>query len=148
MAFLDWINRNKQQPVAEKPQAPRAENAKQPHTPEAALQKAAQEPNNTPSPAVETRLDAIRARLERATQHHDPDGDGPPNRPAGDAPKRAAMPQNLTGQDRTAPVAQANEAIAEQRLARAMRYVDASTRPKVPKAPDVRWPRPPASWER
>jgi hypothetical protein len=148
MAFLDWINRNRQQAVAEKAQQPKAENAKQWHAPEATLEKGAQEPNNTPPPAVETRLDVIRAKLGRATQHHDPNGDGPPNRPAGGAADREAMRQNLTGLDRTAPAAQANEANAEQRLARALRYVDASTRPKVPKAPDVRWPRPPASWER
>ena len=36
----------------------------------------------------------------------------------------------------------------ERKLARATRFMDASTRPKLAKAPETRWPRHAASWER
>jgi hypothetical protein len=146
MAFLDWIDRNKQQPVANKSQEPRAEHAKQWHTPEAALDKANQEPINTLPAAVKTRLDATKTTLDRATWHHDPDGDGAPNRPAGGAANREAMQQNMAGWDRTAPAAQVNEANAEQRFCGpAIRGREQSA--ESTKAPTYAGSAP-ASWER
>jgi hypothetical protein len=46
------------------------------------------------------------------------------------------------------PEAQAKMDAAEQRLARATRFVDTTARPMPAKAPAVKWPRLPASWER
>ena len=105
MGFLEWIknsNASQQQPVANKPQQPKPETAKQMYTREAALDAAKRKPLSELPPAVQSRLDGIKETLRRATQHHEPNGDSP-SAPAGGLTNREAMRQNMTGQDRTAP---------------------------------------------
>ena len=47
-----------------------------------------------------------------------------------------------------APETQARADSHEQKMARAMRYMDASTRPKLPARSEIHAPRNPPSWER
>jgi hypothetical protein len=70
MAFLDFIkNRNQQQPVAEKSQEQKPENAKQMYTREAAEQKAAEKPI---TPEVKAQADKAMGTMREFQQQGSP----------------------------------------------------------------------------
>ena len=103
MGFLDFIKRrnaSEQQAVAEKPQSPKLETAREMYAREAAHEKA--KPIEQMSTDQTAKVDAIKATLERATRHQGA-GDGPSPALAGGTTSPQPMRQNMTGQDRAAP---------------------------------------------
>jgi hypothetical protein len=104
MALLDFIrNRNTspQQAVANKPQEQKPETAKEMYARQAAQEKASQKTIADMPPAQRARMDAIKAELQKASQHIDGQAKAQPKMDTGGS--REALRQNMTGQDKTAP---------------------------------------------
>ena len=104
MALLDFMkNRNnQQQDVAQKPQEQTPVTAKQLYTRQDAQERASQKPVDQLPPAQQQKLDEVKARLEKATQHVG--NDTPPSPPnAGGSASPQALRQNMSGQDKAAP---------------------------------------------
>ena len=122
MSFLDFLkNRNAppQPPVSKTSQEQKPQSAQEMYTQQAATETAP--PTGQLLPAEQTKADRIMATLEKATRHRN-----------GQTPVEA----------------QASASPDDAKLSRAMRFVDTTARPKPETPPEVRWPRPPASWER
>jgi hypothetical protein len=122
MAFLDFLkNRNafSEQPLAKTPREQQAGQTIGTRDGHRAQEFAT--PTEPISAAEQTRADRIMATLEKATRHHN-----------------AQTPME----------APANIDAASEKLARAMRFVDTTARPKPQQPLEFKWPRPPASWER
>jgi hypothetical protein len=146
MALLDFMkNRNaaKQQTVADKAQEQKPENAKAMYARDAEHEKANLKPIDRMPPAQQAKVDAIKERLEKATQHIGQSANTPSPADAGSSPQ--ASRQNMTGQDRTAPALSPTNAHAGQ---------PETDREKSPspqhekKAEHKTLPRPQPSWER
>jgi hypothetical protein len=149
MAFLDFLKDRavRQQPDADKSQTPKPEMAKQMYTREAAQERANQKPL-TLEPRQQTELDAVRARLEKATQHLGPDSTPPPSPiPADSSGSRESMRQNMTAQDKEAPALSPTSGQAgKTAIDKAPENSPEPAKPAPTKPPTL--PRRPPSWER
>lgn len=149
MPFLDFIhNRNasQQQSVAQTSQSQAPENAKQMYARQAAEEKANEKPIDRLPADQRVQVEAIKAKLEKATQHITKDAGSVA--PASSDGSREAMRQNMTGQDKTAPAlsptsAQAGKTAGEKSPANE----PAKTQDKPTQRPQT-MPRPRPSWER
>jgi hypothetical protein len=152
MGFLSWIqnaNAKRQRPVAEKPLTP--ENARQLYAREAAQEKSNRKPIDTMPPDQQTKVDKIKATLERATQHIDRNALTPSPAPADTTGGREAARQNMSGQEKTAPAlsptsSQAGKT-AQEKSPVLSKIPPAKTPDKAQSRPGT-VPRPRPSWER
>jgi len=106
MGFLGWIksrNAAQQQPAANKPQEQKPETAKQMYSRVARQDKTAQKPLDQMPPDQQAKVEAIKEKLEKATQHIDKNAQAPAPAPADATGSCGAMRQNMRGQDKTAP---------------------------------------------
>ena len=140
MRLLNWIKNRGQQPVAEKPQT--RETAKEMYSRQAAQEKAT--PMDRMPPDQQAKVEAIKASLEKATQHIDKSAHAPSSAPADGTGGREAARQNMTGHDKAAPAlsptsAQAAKPPSEKLPGKA---------PDKPQERPQTVPRPRPSWER
>ena len=103
MGFLGWITKRsagQQQSVAEKPQRP--ERAKEMYNRQEGLERANRTPLDRMPADQLAKVDAIKAKLEKATQHID-SNTLTPSPAANKDDSREAARQNMTGQEKHAP---------------------------------------------
>ena len=153
MALLDFIkNRsNAQQTVANKPQAPKLETAKEMYSRQAAQQTANNRPLEQMPPDQREKVDAIKERLEKATQHIDKSAQLPTAAPTDSMDNREALRQNQTGQDKTAPALSPTDHQTGRAVEANAHAPSNETPAKTPEKPIARaqtLPRPRPSWER
>jgi hypothetical protein len=98
MALLDWM-KERSAPRQDAAQGP--ETAKEMYSRQAAEQPANKALEQMP-PDQKAKVDAIKERLEKATQHIDKNAHSPSTAPTDSIGNREAMRQNMTGQDKTA----------------------------------------------
>jgi len=103
MPFLDFIwNRNKQQPVAQTSQKPKPETAKQMYTREDAVDRTSRRSIESLPEATKARAREVGALINKATQHmHHQRAQS--EQPADAMDNKAAMRQNMTGQEQHSP---------------------------------------------
>ena len=144
MAFLDFIKYGNatQQTAANQSQKP--ETAKEMYTRQAAQEKPALKPLDQLPADQRAQVDAIKARLEKATQHIDKGAQAPAPADAGGS--REAVRQNMTGQDKTAPALSPTSAQAGQPATEKSPQAK-EPQEKAPARPQT-LPRPRPSWER
>jgi hypothetical protein len=141
MGFLSWIKRpgaGRQQPVVE---TKKPETAKQMYTRENAQERANRTPMDRMSEEQRAKVDAIKERLQKATQHIDRNGATPS--PESSSGGREATRQNMTAQEKAAPAlsptsVQAGKTPLEKPV----------KAPEKPKERPQTVPRPRPSWER
>ncbi|HTR34979.1 MAG TPA: hypothetical protein VMH80_03705 [Bryobacteraceae bacterium] len=151
MAFLVFLKKRQQQTAQPKPQQPKPETAKQMYTREAA-QQPRQNALESLSGAERGRLDEIKARIEKATQHA---GHDSPAREASvaDTPvTQQPMRQNMTAQDKSTPAMSPTSAQAGMTSVESGASVRPTATPKVQQKtsqkPQQTIARPRPSWER
>jgi hypothetical protein len=157
MALLDFMKRDQapaQQPVAKTQQEQTQETSAPQTARQMYAQKAAQEktpPLNQMPQDQQARLEAIKATLQKATQHIDKNAAAPSPAPADGTDSREAMRQKMTGQDKAAPALSPTSAEAGQRAAE-LNSPSNVTPMKTPEKQVTRAPqtvpRRPPSWER
>jgi hypothetical protein len=105
MAFLDFIkNREGQRPAAEQQsQQQKPENAKEWHTRKDAQDKAALKPLDSIPADKQVRVDAVRAELQKSTQHQEKAAPTPAPAPADATASPQPMQQKMMSQDKPAP---------------------------------------------
>ena len=139
MSFVDFI-RNRaanQQAAAKDAQQPKPDTAKQ-------VEEKAKPLDRMP-PEQQAKVEEIKARLQKATQHIDKSPAAPAPAPADGADSREAMRQKMTGQEKAAPALSPTSAQAGQPASET--HSPSPTRQTVTKAPPT-VPRRPPSWER
>lgn len=150
MAFLDFLKKRQQQTAAPKPQ--QAETAKQMHTREAGQQTKQNSLDQMPQ-EQRAKIDEIKARMERATQHSELQSVSRQASQA-DAPvTQEAMRQNVTAQDKTAPALSPTSAQTGKTSLESGASLRPSPTPKVQhktirQKPQQTIARRPPSWER
>jgi len=99
MALLDFIKNRKagqQQTVANKSPEQKPQTAKEMYTRQAAQEKATQRPaRGDMPPDQQAKVETIKARLEKATQHADKSAQSPSPTPANGTDSREAMRQKM-----------------------------------------------------
>ena len=154
MAFLDFIqNRNAaaQQPAANKPQPQTPETAKEMYSQQAAQETANRKPLEQMPPDQRAKVDAIKERLEKATQHIDKNAHSPAPASADSMGNREALRQNMTGQDKAAPALSPTDHQAGQTVqgnAPAPSNQSPSQTAEKSTSRSQTFPRPRPSWER
>ena len=153
MALLDFIqNRNasQQRSVADKPQTPKPQTAKEMYSRQAAQQPANQKPMEQMPADQKAKVDAIKERLEKATQHIDKTAQSPAA-PTDSMGNREALRQNMTGQGKTAPALSPTDARAGRAVEGNAPEQSSKSPAKTPEKSASRpqtLPRPRPSWER
>lgn len=149
MGLLDWItkrNTGRQQSVAETPQRP--ERAKEMYTREAAQEKTNLKPLDRMPADQLAKVDAIKAKLEKATQHIDANALTPSPAANGNDSLEAAR-QNMTGQGKHAPALSPTNAHAGKAAHETLPAPSQESPSKAPDKPRPQTvPRPQPSWER
>jgi hypothetical protein len=100
-------------------------------------------------PDQQAKVETIKARFEKATQHADKSAQSPSPMPADDTGSREALRQNMTGQDKPVPAlsptsAQAGQPATEKNTPAPSNETQEKQSGSVP--PTL--PRPRPSWER
>jgi hypothetical protein len=154
MAFLDFMqNRNAaaQQPAAHKPQPQKPETAREMYSRQAAQQTANQKSLEQMPPDQRAKVDAIKERLENATQHIDKSAHSPAAAPTDSMDNREALRQNQTGQDKTAPALSPTDARTGRTAEGSAPVTPKESPSQTPEKSAARsqtLPRPRPSWER
>ena len=153
MAFLDWVkSKSQQQSIVSKSQETKPETAKEMYTREAAQEKANLKPLDQMPADQRAKVEAIKATLEKATQHIDKSAQAPSPAAADGTGNREAVRQNMTGQDRTAPALSPTSAEAgrtgQSNAPTASHEPPANTQDKAAGRTQQTVPRPRPSWER
>jgi hypothetical protein len=145
VAFLDFLkNRTQtQQPVAQKPQEQKPESAKEMYTRQSGQERAARNPIDRMPAEQREKVDAIKATLEKATQHRDGAVQMPAAEPEAMGNREAAR-QNMTGQDKAAPALSPTSGQAGTPATEKESPANAPEKPARPQS----LPRPKPSWER
>jgi hypothetical protein len=150
MALLKFLKERQQQVNQDKPAQP--ETAKQMYARQEA-QRSAQSPMDKMPAEQRAKVDEIKARIERATQHTGQEVSTRQTSP-GDTPvTQEAMRQNMTGQDKTAPaMSPTSELAGKTSLERGDAVRPSPTPPRPPQKmtpkPQQTIARRPPSWER
>jgi hypothetical protein len=156
MAFLDFIQNRKasqQRPAAANtPQTPKPETAKEMYSRQAARETVNPKALEQLSPDQRAKVDAIKERLEKATQHIDKNAQSPASAPSDSMGNREALRQSMTGQDKTAPALSPTSAETGRTAVGNAPAPSNETPAKTPAKPAERAPqtvpRPRPSWER
>jgi hypothetical protein len=154
MAFFDFIqNRNasKQQSVANRPKTQTPETAKEMYSCQGAQQTANQKSLEQMPPDQRAKVNAIKERLEKATQHINKDAYARTAAPIDSMGNREAMRQNMTGQDNAAPALSPTDHRAAQTVQGNAPAQSNDWPAKAPEKSTARaqtLPRPRPSWER
>jgi hypothetical protein len=152
MGFLSWVKRSdsgRQQSLPETTKKP--ETAKEMYTRADARDQANRTPMDRMPAEQQLKVDAIKAKLEKATQHIDPNAQTPSPATGDGNGSREAMRQNMTGQEKAAAAlsptsAQAGKTPNENAPAPSTEP-PAKTQDKAVSRPQT-VPRPRPSWER
>jgi hypothetical protein len=155
MALLDFINNRKasqEQAAASAKQAQRPETAKEMYTRQEAQERGAERSMGQLPPEQQAKVEAIKARLEKATQHIDKNAPTQSATPYDAAGNREALRQNMTGQDKAAPALSPTTAEAGKTAIENTPTPSKESPSKTPentpsRAPQTT-PRPRPSWER
>ena len=149
MAFLDWIrerNASQQPPVAQKAQEQKPATAKEMYARQDVQGKTTERTMNRMPPDQLAKVEAIKQRLEAATQHIG--GNTPAPTPADNSGSREPMRQNMTAQDKTAPALSPTTAQAGQTAEKGAPETSGKIPEKTPARSPQTVPRRPPSWER
>jgi hypothetical protein len=146
-------NASQQQPVAGNAQIQKPETAKEMYSRESAQEKANAKALGQMPPDQRAKVDRIKAALEKATQHIDRSATVPSPAPADNAGSPAAVRQNMTGQDKTAPAlsptnTETGKTVTDKRAVAPSNTPAAKTHDRPPSRPSQTIPRRPPSWER
>jgi hypothetical protein len=147
MAFLDFIrNRSasQQQSAQQQSQSPKPENAKQMYARQDAQERANSKPVDRLPPDQRAQVDAIRAKLDKATQHMGGNAQSHAQT-EGHNDTREAARQNMTAQDKNAPALSPTSA-QHGKTAHDVRPSQESTEKTQPRQQTISRPKP--SWER
>lgn len=154
MAFLDFIkNREGQRPAAEQQsQQQKPENAKEWHARKDAQDVAAQKPVQQLPEADKLQAKELGARLDKATQHIQPNAPAHVPAPADSTSSPEPMRQKMTGQDKTAPDLSPTSAqmgqVGHEKEAAAPSQEQAEKTQQPTQKPNQTMARRPPSWER
>jgi len=149
MGWKDWIPNRGQQHVAEKPKAQKPQNAKQMYARQDGQEQANRTPLDRMPPEQRAQVDAIKAKLEKATQHIDGNAQRPSPASSDSDGGREAARQNMAGQEKTAPAlsptsVQAGKTAQEKPTSPSQETPRTDKRQSRPQTV----PRPKPSWER
>jgi len=154
MGFLGWIkNRSSQnhQPDSNRAPEPRPENAKRMYARQDGQERANLTPMDRMPPDQRAQVDAIKAKLEKATRHIDTNAPAPLPAAGESGGGHTAERQNMAGQEKTAPALSPTSAQAgktpNENAPVPSTEPPAKTQDKAVSRPQT-VPRPRPSWER
>jgi len=155
MGVRDWFSgtATQEQPSAQNPPRNEPATAKELYRQQAAQAGGDDKAMQRMPPAQQAKVEAIREKLQKATQYREPNTPAMAPTSADSPTSNEPMRQNMVSQDKAAPAlsptsAQAGKTAPDKSVATATKETPAKTQEKpVPRAPQTVGRRPP-SWER
>jgi hypothetical protein len=153
MALLDFIKNGQQQSATQSSQNQKSETAKEMYTREAAREKSAVKPMDQMPPDQQGKVEAIREKLQKATQHIQQNAPAQQGAPTDSTARPEPMRQNMVSQDKAAPAlsptsGQAGVTAAGKSAATPSQDSSAKSQEKSAQRAPQTVPRRQPSWER